>query len=195
MAEYGNLSPEQLTVLLKGGDDLAFTELFGRYNMLLYSHVYNKLRDAEQAQDIVHEVFYSLWARRTQLEVNSNLAGYLFTAARYKIADFLSHKQVEDKYVASLQAFMDDYRQEEVADYRVRENQLRELIEAEIAALPPRMQQIFRMSRFEHLSHKEIAERLQLSEETVKDQVKKALKMLRSKLGLFALLYLHLKDF
>ena len=193
MSGYGNFTPHELAVLLKEGDQLAFTEIFTRYNSLLYSHVYNKLRDHEQARDIVHEVFYSLWARRATLVVNTNLAGYLFMAARYKIADFLSHKAVEDKYVASLQTYLEGYT--EAADHRVRESQLQRIIEDAIATLPPRMQEIFRMSRFDQLSHREIAQRLQLSEETVKDQVKKALKILRDRLGLLALLYLYLKKF
>jgi RNA polymerase sigma-70 factor (ECF subfamily) len=191
---YEEDSPEKLAVLLKGGDHHAFTEIFHRYNALLYSHVYNKLRDAEQARDIVHEVFFSLWARREKIEVTTSLLAYLFAAARYKVADFLSHKQVEDKYIVSLQAFIQSQGHQSGADYRARENQLQQLIEQEIAALPPRMQQIFRMSRFDQLSHREIAEALQLSEETVKDQVKKALRVLRSRLGIWAVLLLSFQD-
>ncbi|MNY42390.1 RNA polymerase sigma factor [compost metagenome] len=77
----------------------------------------------------------------------------------------------------------------------MREKQLKEIIEEEISALPARMQEIFRMSRFEQMSHKEIAEKLALSEQTVKDQVKKALRILRIKLGLIAYLTLFFKIF
>jgi len=181
---YDKLTDQELTDSLKKGDQAAYTEIFSRYNKLLYSHTYNKLRDREEAKDIVHDVFYSLWANREKSLPQTNLIGYLFTATRYKIADLLSRKQVQDRYIVSLQDFID--LSPEYSDHLVRKNQLRDIIEEEISALPKRMQEIFRLSRFEQLSHKEIAEKLNITEETSKDQVKKALKILRGKLGLLA---------
>ncbi len=101
------------------------------------------------------------------------------------------HKKTEHKYMESLQRYVDE--DHEQADFLVREKDLARLIESEIAALPPAMRKIFEMSRFEHLSHKEIAEQLSLSEHTVRTQVKKALRILRTKLGLVAYLVFLLK--
>lgn len=182
MAEYLQFTDLELTESLRQGDQAAYTEIFSRYNKLLYSHTYNKLRNREEAKDIVQEVFYSLWANRDKSLPQRNLIGYLFMATRYKIADLLSREQVKNKYVVSLQKFIDQA--PEYSDHLVRKNQLSEIIEEEISALPARMQEVLRLSRFEQLSHKEIAEKLNISEETSKDQVKKALKILRVKLGL-----------
>jgi RNA polymerase sigma-70 factor (family 1) len=191
MQSYKALSDIELATMLKEGDHVAYTEIFSRYNKLLYSHAYNKLRESEEAKDIVHEIFYSLWAHREKSVPSSNLIGYLFTAVRYKIADFLSKKNVQTKYIASFQDFIDQ--NPEFTDDLVRERELRDIINEEIAALPPRMQQVFRLSRYEQLTYKEIAAKLEISEETVKDQVKKALRILRTRLGLigFLLFYLH----
>jgi len=190
---YSSCPDIELVNLLSEDDEHAYLEIFSRYNKLLYSHAYNKLREREDAKDIVSEVFYALWIRRAQSLPKENLVGYLFMAVRYKIADFLSRKQVKEHYVQSLQTYIN---QAEVdTDHLVREKQLKEIIEEEIAALPPRMQEIFRMSRFEQMSHKEIAEKLQLSEQTVKDQVKKALRILRIKLGLIVFIALFFKIF
>lgn len=191
---YSDFQDVELVALLAKSDKLAYSEIFYRYNKLLYSHAYNKLREQEDAKDIVSEVFYALWAKREQSVPEHNLIGYLFIAVRYKIADFLSRKQVKNQYIQSLQSFM-DAPQQVYTDHLIREKQLKEIIEEEISALPPRMQEIFRMSRFEQMSHKEIAERLSLSEQTVKDQVKKALKVLRVKLGLIAFVAMFLKIF
>ncbi|RZK78449.1 MAG: RNA polymerase sigma-70 factor [Pedobacter sp.] len=191
MTPYSIHTDDELAALLRQGDQAAYTEIFTRYNKVLYSHVYNKLRLKEEAYDIVHDVFYALWAKREQNTPNSNLIGYLFKAVRYKVADFLSHKQVEDKYVTSLQSFINE--QPAYTDYKVREQQLKDIIEQEISALPERMQLIFRMSRYEEKTHRQIAEELNLSEETVKDQVKKALRILRVKLGLFVFLCVYFK--
>ncbi|WP_316818477.1 RNA polymerase sigma-70 factor [Pedobacter nyackensis] len=191
---YNDFQDLELVALLAKGDQLAYSEIFFRYNKLLYSHAYNKLREREDARDIVSEVFYALWAKREQSLPEHNLIGYLFVAVRYKIADFLSRKQVRHHYIQSLQAFIDEPQQVNT-DHLIREKQLKEIIEEEISALPPRMQEIFRMSRFEQMSHKEIADKLSLSEQTVKDQVKKALRILRVKLGLMTFLAMFLKIF
>lgn len=186
MSKYLNFTDLELTNSLKQGDQAAYREIFSRYNKLLYSHTYNKLRNREEAKDIVQDVFYSLWANREKSVPQNNLIGYLFIATRYKIADLLSRQQVKNKHLVSLQEFID--LAPEYSDHLVRKNQLRDIIEEEISALPPRMQQVLRLSRFEQLSHKEIAEKLNISEETSKDQVKKALKILRVRLGLSVLL-------
>nr|WP_121271473.1 RNA polymerase sigma-70 factor [Pedobacter schmidteae] len=191
---YSDFQDKELVALLAKGDKCAYSEVFFRYNKLLYSHAYNKLREREDAKDIVSEVFYALWAKRGQALPEHNLIGYLFVAVRYKIADFLSKKQVRHHYIQSLQNFIDEPQQVN-ADHLIREKQLKEIIEEEISALPPRMQEIFRMSRFEQMTHKEIAEKLSLSEQTVKDQVKKALRILRVKLGFFAFIAMFLKIF
>lgn len=192
MSQHNSLSDSELLLLLKKGNHSAYTEIFTRYNSLLYSHAYNKTRSREDAKDLVHEIFYSLWIRRESITPNINLASYLFTAVRYKIADLFSKNKSKEKYIESLQNFIDS--QPPHTDYLVRENQLRSIINEEIENLPPRMREVFKMSRFEQLSHKEIAEKMGISEETVKDQVKKALKTLRTKLGLvlFLLFYYNL---
>ena len=192
MSRYLGFTDRELTESIREGDQGAYTEIFSRYNKLLYSHTYNKLRDSEEAKDIVQEVFYSLWANRGKSLPDNNLIGYLFMATRYKIADLLSRRQVKDKYIVSLQQFID--LAPEYSDHLVRKNQLREIIEEEISALPPRMQEILRLSRFEQLSHKEISEKLNITEATSKDQVKKALKILRKRLGLYAFLYFYLSQ-
>jgi RNA polymerase sigma-70 factor (family 1) len=193
MSKYLEFTDRELTESIKEGDQAAYTEMFSRYNKLLYSHTYNKLRNREEAKDIVQDIFYSLWANRGKSLPDSNLIGYLFMATRYKISDLLSRQQVKNKYIVSLQDFID--LAPENSDHLVRRNQLREIIEEEISALPTRMQEILRLSRFEQLSHKEIAEQLNISEATSKDQVKKALRILRKRLGLYVFLCFFFSQF
>lgn len=111
-----------------------------------------------------------------------NLSGYLYTTARNAVFDLLRHKVHVDAYAESYTRFVEDNVAE--TDYLIREKQFAAMIEAEIAALPPRMREVFELRRVENLSNKEIAEKLNLSEHTVKDQMKKALKILRPKIGL-----------
>lgn len=188
MISYRTLQDHDLIDLIKSEDEAAFKEIYERYFNVLYVHAYKRLQDREDAQDVVQEVFTILWDKREQITPTISLLAYLYTSVRNRIFNNISHKQVESSYIQSLQYFID----QEICqtDYLVRENQLHALIEKEIAALPPRMQEIFSLSRNGHLSHKEIATQLDLSEQTVKKQVHNALRILRAKLGLLPFLLL-----
>lgn len=183
MASYDSFTDQKLTSLLLSGDEVAFNQIFLRYNSVLYIHAYNKLKNREEARDVVQDVFAVLWTKRLDIDFKTNLAGYLYTAVRNKIFDLISHQTVESKYLGSLQGFLDHGTA--VTDHLIREKQIAAMIEKEIAALPPRMRLVFELSRKQHKTHKEIAEELGISQQTVTDQVKKALKILRSKLGIF----------
>lgn len=191
MSAYSKFNDTELIALLKGGNREAFAVIFDKYNSLLFAHVYKKLRDREEAKDIVQEVFTALWAKRDQLNPQASLGGYLMLAVKHKTLDLIGHKSVESRYFDSLAAFASHAAG--ATDHRLRERQLQDLINREIAALPPKMQAIFLMSRTEQLSHKEIAQQLNISEETVTTQIKRALKVLRVKLGLVLYLVMFFK--
>jgi len=182
-----HLSDLQLVSLIREGNEAAFAEIFYRYNRLLFANAYNKLRNREEAKDVVQEVFTSLWnhSRRAGFQP-LNLGAYLHTSIRNKIFDMLSKSRNASVYLASLQDFLDEG--EAGTDYRIREKQLQHTIDEAVSSLPNRMRLVFELSRKEHLSHKEIAQQLNISDQTVTDQIKKALKILRSKLGI--MLYL-----
>ncbi|MCD0486988.1 RNA polymerase sigma-70 factor [Pedobacter sp. MC2016-14] len=182
MALYHEYTDHQLTHLLVKDDEKAFTQVFKRYNSLLYAHAYKKLGSREEAKDIVQEIFAVLWSKRLELNVTTSLSGYLFTAVRNRIFDFIAHQDVATRYIDSLQDFLNHG--EAITDHLIREKQIREIIEKEISLLPPKMRVVFELSRKNYMSHKEIAENLGISEQTVTDQIKKALKILRKRMGL-----------
>jgi len=191
MLAYNQLTDRELSSLFKGGDEASFAEIYNRFYGILYVHACKRLRDEEEARDIIHELFVSLWTRHESFDVTANLAGYLYAAMRNRILDLITHKKVEEKYIVSLQNYIDhDFN---YADHRVRERDLAVIIEREISFLPPKMREVFELSRKSHLSHKEIALLLDLSEQTVRTQVKKALRILRLKLGLLIYLLILFK--
>lgn len=188
LSVYQKYTDQELFDLLQLGDQVAYTSIYDRYVFTLLNHAYNKTRNREEARDIVQEVFTRLWARRQQIQITTNVAGFLYTSVQHIIIDQFVHSKVKDKYFASILSFA--AQSHEATDYRTRENQLADIIEKEIAGLPPKMREIFELSRKHHLSHKEIAERLNIAEQTVSKQVSNALKILRIKLGIIAYLYL-----
>ena len=190
MSVYNSFSDRELISLLPTGDTDAFEEIYERYHSLLYIYAYKKLNHKQEAQDIVQEVLINLWDKRFNFSLQSSLASYLFTATRNRALDLFAHRKVETRYLASLQAFIDDAGLS--TDNLIRERDIQSLIEKEIQALPPRMYEVFRLSRQMHLTHKEIARQMNISEQTVATQIKKALKHLRTRLGIITWMILFL---
>jgi RNA polymerase sigma-70 factor (family 1) len=188
MIDYSTLSDNELILLLKESDHSAYNEIYHRYFYLTYVHAYKKLRDEEQAKDVVQDVFATLWFKRDFNLPRSNLAGYLFTAVRNKIFDLFAHEQVKTKHIDSLKDYL-SRNASQPTDHLIRENQLKAYIEKEIRALPPKMRVIFEMSRIEQLTHKEIADSLNTSENNVTTQISNALRILRAKLGMITFLF------
>jgi RNA polymerase sigma-70 factor (family 1) len=188
LADYSLYSDADLTELLRSGDRVAFTEIYNRYKLILHNHAWNKTRNHVETQDAIQEVFSNLWTKREVIQIGSNLSGYLYTSVRNHILNLFAKKQVQEKYINSIH----QYSQQKIAltDHRVRESMLRDVIEKEIANLPPRMREVFELSRKQHLSHKEIAVIMGTTEQTVKKQVSNALKHLRNRLGLLQYIYL-----
>ncbi len=186
---YLELEDSDLLLLLRNDDEQAYTTIYKRYLPLLYIYVYKKLLSKVESQDISHEVLLYLWSNRANISINVSLPAYLYAAARNKAFDLFAHKKVEEKYIASLDKFIPTYTG---TDYLLRENEIKQLIQREISSLPPRMQEIFKLSRRDKLTNKEIASLLSLSPHTVDTQIKRALRILKSKLGpYFFLLFLY----
>lgn len=194
MIAYSTFSDKHLIGLLIKSDHTAYTEIYRRYFHLIFRHAYKKLRDEQVAKDVVQDVFTNLWVKRSSCVVESNLAGYLFTAVRNRVFNFWAHEDIKSKYWDS---FSDGNPIEKYADvstdHRIREQQLMAYIERQVQELPPKMRRIFELSRKEYLTHREIAGRLNTSEENVSKQIGNALKILRARLGtMFYLLLMAL---
>jgi len=188
MPVYREYPNQQLALLLRQGDRQAFAEIYQRFKGPLYAHAYRKVWDEAEADDLVHDLFAALWDRRESLELTGQLSSYLYTAIRNRVFKLIAKKGVSSAYVTSIKAAIE--RGDCVTDHLVRTNMLSELIEREIAALPPKMREVFLLSRKAGLSHREIAGQLEISEETVKKHVHHALRVLRVKLGLLVYLYM-----
>lgn len=185
---YSSLTDFELTKLLISGDNKAFIEIYNRFQALLYVYACKITTDKEEAEDIVQEVFTYLWDKRTTVIFRTSISSYLYSAVRYKFFNLLDHKKIRTEYTRSFQSFLDQG--EYITDDYIREKEFSQLIEKEISALPDKMREVFELSRRQNLSRKEIAEKLNVSEKTVKNQISNALKILRGKLGFFTFLIL-----
>ncbi|RYG06177.1 MAG: RNA polymerase sigma-70 factor, partial [Chitinophagaceae bacterium] len=140
-------------------------------------------RNEEVAEDIIQDVFISLWDKRYILNIQGTISSYLYAAIRYKFFDLVSHQKIRKDYAANFQIYIDTYASP--TESHVNEKELIQLIEKEVGKLPDKMREVFQLSRYGGMSHREIAQQLGVSEKTVKNQVNNALKILRKKLGSF----------
>ena len=187
MEIYDKYTDSQLASLLKKGDRDAFTAIYERFFGVLYIHAFNRLKDKDEAKDTIQDLFIKLWNKRDSVDF-TNLSNYLYTAVRNAVMNVVSHKAVKSKYISALPQSI--VIADCITDHRLRERQLADIINKKIELLPPKMREVFQLSRFHNLSHKEIAEQLGISEQSVRSHVKNALKILRIRLGL--ILYLVL---
>lgn len=183
MSTLQTLSDLELVALLKEADTGAFTEIYRRHWHLLYLHTHKLLDNKDEAKDLVQDVFFSLWTKANELDVRTNVKGYLYVTARNKVLNAIRDKKGSTfiELIAEEITAMDH-----TTVQAIDERELAALINAEIEQLPPKMKLVFELSRKEFLTHKEIAERLDMNEEAVKKQISRSLKTIRLKLGHYA---------
>lgn len=180
MDNYQGYTDSALLALIADGDELAFGEVYRRYKGVLFLHARRILGNDEEGKDVLQELFTTLWIRRNSIDLKTNLSAYLYTSVRNRVFDIIAHRKVEERYIASLATFIE--KGEYFTDQQLLEQELKEVIEKEIALLPPKMREVFELSRKQELSYKEIADQLHISDKTVKKQVNNALHILRKKL-------------
>lgn len=178
--QRGHIKEEDFFQLIKADDHTAFALMFHQYKEVLFRHAFQILRDMDETEDIVQELFTEIWEKRAQLSENANVPSYLYRSVRNKVLNKLNHEKVIDKYLNHVIHTNPHFHKQ--TESWILEKELRTIIEGEIAKLPERMRQIFQLSREEGLSHKEIAALLNISEGTSKLQVSNALKILKSRL-------------
>ena len=175
MGKYQLYDNVLLLELLSRSDELAFTELYNRYWKKLFAIAYNRLKEIESAEDIVHDVFASLWANRRTAEIES-LDNYLATVVKYMVLSKIKKIQKE-------RSFANDSHVTRIVDFPIEMSlhykSMLEIIKAEVEKLPERCRLIFNYSRDDGMPVKMIAKKLDISPKTVENQLYKALKHLK----------------
>ena len=174
-------SDEQLLTLLGQGNKAAFDLIYNRYFDRLTIYLYKVVKDADETKDLVQELFISLWMRQDELHAIESLQRYLFTSAQYLGLKYVKDNVRKNDFLKSLGEFYTPTSSSFVEQLNA--NQLSSSINNEIEKLPAKMKEVFILSREENLSHKLIAQKLMISDKTVKKQINNALKLFRLKLA------------
>jgi RNA polymerase sigma-70 factor (family 1) len=182
MANYNLYTDDELFLLLKERNHRAYAMIYERYWGMLFRYARRILQNDEESRDVVQDVFVMLWSKAETLEIQVSLSCFLYASTRNSILKLFQRGKVKANYLSSLEKFIE---QNDTADHLVRNRELARRIEQEVAMLPPKMRAVFELSRRSHLSHREIATRMEISDKTVKKQMANALKILRLRLGTF----------
>lgn len=184
MAVYTSLTDLELTDLLKKDDETAFAEIYQRHAESLAGFAASKLYSLDDARDIIHDLFLKLWEERKTLHIQTNLKSYLFLLTRHKIIDKIRRNITREEYAVMAMALLNSHEPE--VEKQLAAKELQQTISHSLNTLSPRVREIYQLSREENMSITEIAEKLQLSEQTVKNQLSSALKHLRQSLTLIS---------
>jgi RNA polymerase sigma-70 factor (family 1) len=175
------LEPEITIHDFKSGDTETFEGVFHTHYKALAIYAKTILKDMDDAEDTVQQVFISIWEKRKTLEVHTSLKALLYKSVHNACLNRIKQQTVRTKYAAEVQYQAQEWK----TDDGMQQKELQKHIEQALNALPEQCGKIFRMSRFEHLKYQEIADQLGLSVKTVENQMGKALKIMK----------VHLKDY
>lgn len=172
---------------LQHGNHQAMEEIYRSYWEDVFDIALKKTGDEAVAQDITQEIFISLWENRAAINLSGSLGAYLHGAVKYKVINYFRSGSVKAQHQTALITLMDE-QHTAAADDQLILKELHLEVDAAIALLPEKMQLVFSMSRKQEKSIKEIASELDVSVQTVKNQISAALKLLKKSLSYILLI-------
>lgn len=159
-----------------------FEDVYHRYWEKVYAVCYNNIRDVEVAKEMVQDIFKSLWERRDDLELE-NVGNYLIRSAKFKTFEYIRNKTTRQK--------IDEFNYQgcvnasNCTEEQVLFNNLKKNVDLLVDTLPCQCKRVYKMSREEGFSNREIAEKLVISERAVEYHITKAMATLKQRLAVF----------
>uniref|UniRef100_UPI003216308B RNA polymerase sigma factor n=1 Tax=uncultured Draconibacterium sp. TaxID=1573823 RepID=UPI003216308B len=171
-----HLTEEGLCEALKSGEIKAFDALYYKYHKRLFAFVYKFLKNWHDTEDLVQKVFVIIWEKRKNIDPGKPFSSYIFRIARNEVYDWLKKK--------ALTEYCDTYLLGDITqvDDSIERKKIVELVYSLIKKIPERRRQIFLLNRDEGLTYKQIAVKLNISENTVDTQIRNSLNFLRKEL-------------
>ena len=167
--------------LIREGNKAAFEKLFKDYYDALCDYAYTIVKDRDESDEVIQNVFYNIWNKRLTLNVNVPVKAYLYKAVYNESLNKLKHEKVKMAYVADYKHKFSTVKVSDSASH-IDVKELEQTIQKVLDELPPQCNNVFKLSRFENLTYPEIAVKLGISVKTVESHMGKALKSMRTNL-------------
>lgn len=162
-------------------DEQSFREIYVQYWEQVFSVCYNNLRDVEVAKGMVQDIFKSLWERRNELEITTSVERYLLRSAKFKVFEYIRNSKSQQEHAEA--AFLYTSTATNSTENDVLYNTLKEKVSNLVDTLPSQCRNVFKLSREQGLSNKEIASVLLISERAVEYHITRALSTLKTNLS------------
>jgi len=185
MKDYSRYGDEELMKEVKAGNMLAFDALYRKYSRRLYKFSYSILKSTQEAENIIQDVFLNLWLNREKIEKSSSVKYYVFAIAYNSAISIIRKKAKEIQFIEYVKT-LQDFTQEPV-DLQIEYAELDEKLDEIIKALPSRQKEVYLLHRVEGLKYSEIAEKMNISINTIENHMSRALKTIRKKLANYSL--------
>lgn len=179
---------QEIIHLIKSGDESAFEKAFRAYAKPLHAYGYTLLNNSHLAEEMIQQLFLKIWEQRATLEIHTSLKAYLYRSIHNESMNHLRHLKVKKHFEDSVGKDGKQHQDQPINRLEVKEIQQR--LRSGLGKLPEACRTVFQLSRFEHLSYREIADQLGISIKTVENQMGKALRILRVELRDFLLVIL-----
>jgi RNA polymerase sigma-70 factor (family 1) len=175
-----NSSDNLLVSRIRNDSREAFKLLYNRYNKKIHYFSLRYLGNVEEAEELVQSVFISIWEHRKSLDERMSVKSYIYRSSVNYIYNYLKKKAIRARFI-EVELQKDEVLSNQTLD-QVLLHDLEKSINLIIEKLPPQQKKIFRLSRFDGLSHEKIAQQLNLSVRTVENQIHRALSIIKNKL-------------
>lgn len=163
--------------LIAGDDQMAFSELFRRYDKRIYPFVLKMIRNSALAEEITQEIFIKLWQHRVKLSSIDRPEAYILTIAARHTLDQIKKRLNENKMLQGLLASKEGSHNDTEEKLLLRDRAA--LIQLAVDQLPPQQKSVYELSRLEGMNYDQIAQQLQISPNTVRNHLVKALRSIR----------------
>ncbi len=187
----------ELIESIKNGNHKSFELVFNTYYKRLCTFAFDYTRQLETAEDLVKDFFVTFWKDREKLEIKTSLSGYLFRSVRNASINYLLRNKERNRTISIeevnwIQTKINEPLSRDYPFGNLLAKELETQIFNAIEKLPEGCREIFKLSRMEDLSHKKIAEQLNISENTVKVQIYRALKCLKEAISIVSIIFFEL---
>jgi RNA polymerase sigma-19 factor, ECF subfamily len=180
--QHVHTSDEVLLARVRAGDEHAFEQLFRRYAESLYDCAYGYVESRDAAQEIVQQLFATLWERRRLWDVSDTVATYLYRAIRNASLNALRSRRRTLAFQARLSDAAHQAPPPAGIEQEIEAAELASAVARVVARLPQRCREVFRLNRYHQLSYAEVAQVLNVSVKTVEIHMARALRELRARL-------------